>query len=82
MRITKPEIDEIYKRMQSKYGGIKEDYFALLYLAKEFKLNLEEAADNQVAFGGTDYGIDAFHFDELRRNLYLFQFKWSADQML
>jgi hypothetical protein len=82
MRITKPEIDEIYKRMQSKYGGIKEDYFALLYLAKEFKLNLEEAANNQVAFGGTDYGIDAFHFDELRRNLYLYQFKWCADPML
>src|SRR5207247_2561357 len=32
---------------------------------------------SQVAFGGNDYGIDGFHFDAEKRNLYLFQFKWS-----
>jgi len=82
MRITKIEIDDIYKRLQPKYGGVKEDYFALLYLVKEFGLDAEEVANNQVAFGGTDYGIDAFHFDKERKNLYLYQFKWSVDPML
>jgi hypothetical protein len=32
-----------------------------------------------VAFGGEDYGIDGYHFDKAKRNLYLFQFKWSND---
>jgi hypothetical protein len=32
---------------------------------------------SQVAFGGNDYGVDGFHFDREKRNLYVFQFKWS-----
>src|SRR5262249_32847422 len=36
-----------------------------------------EKAVNQVTFGGHDYGIDGFHFDKQRKNLYLFQFKYS-----
>jgi hypothetical protein len=39
---------------------------------------VEEVA-HQVAFGGNDYGIDAYFFDRDARNLYLFQFKWSED---
>ena len=38
---------------------------------------LRERAVNQIAFGGNDYGFDGFHFDEQRRNPYLFQFKYS-----
>ena len=30
-----------------------------------------------MAFGGNDYGLDGFYFDEHRRNLYLFQFKYT-----
>lgn len=37
-----------------------------------------EKAVNQVAFGGNDYGLDGFHFDLNRRNLYLLQFKNST----
>ena len=36
-----------------------------------------EEALQQVAFGGNDYGIDGFYFDKVKRNLYLFQFKYS-----
>lgn len=52
----------------SRLGGHKNDYFALLYLAQEFKgkpIDYEQ----QVAFGGNDYGLDAFHIDRDARNL-------------
>ena len=69
-------IDQCYSDLRATCGGVREDYFGLLYLEQEHKLPREKAI-NQVAFGGNDYGIDGFHFDEQRRNLYLFQFKYS-----
>ncbi len=69
-------IDQSYSDLRSTCGGVREDYFGLLYLEQEHKVPREKAK-NQVAFGGNDYGIDGFHFDEQRRNLYLFQFKYS-----
>jgi len=69
-------IDQAYSDLRSTCGGVREDYFGLLYLEKEHKVPRERAV-NQIAFGGNDYGFDGFHFDEQRRNLYLFQFKYS-----
>ncbi len=60
---------------------MREDYFGLLYLEKEHNIPRDKAL-NQVAFGGNDYGIDGFHFDPERRNLYLFQFKRSDSHSL
>ena len=48
----------------------------LVYLEREFQAERDDAVAC-VAFGGNDYGIDGFHFDEAKRNLYLFQFKYS-----
>jgi hypothetical protein len=72
--ITPRQVDQTFSDLRSTYGGVREDYFGLLYLEMEHQL-LREKALNQVAFGGHDYGIDGFHFDPDRRNLYLFQFK-------
>ena len=69
-------IDQAYSDLRSTCGGVREDYFGLLYLEQEHGVSREKAV-NQVAFGGNDYGLDGFHFDEQRRNLYLFQFKYS-----
>jgi hypothetical protein len=69
-------IDQVHSDLQSVCGGVREDYFGLLYLEQEHKIPRERAV-NQIAFGGNDYGFDGFHFDEQRRNLYLFQFKYS-----
>jgi len=74
--ITQRQIDQTFSDLRSTCGGVREDYFGLLYLEKEHNLAREKAV-NQVAFGGHDYGIDGFHFDEQRGNLYLFQFKYS-----
>jgi hypothetical protein len=74
--ITQRQVDQAYSDLHSTCGGVREDYFGLLYLEREHNV-LREKALNQVAFGGHDYGIDGFHFDEQRRNLYLFQFKYS-----
>ncbi len=67
MRVTQKELDQAYVDFGANYGGPKEDYFALLYLMRKFKLPREEAA-LQVAFGGNDYGFDAFHFDREARS--------------
>lgn len=74
--ITDRKIDQAYSDLRSTCSGCREDYFGLLYLEQEHKVSREKAM-NQVAFGGHDYGLDGFHFDEERRNLYLFQFKYS-----
>jgi hypothetical protein len=50
-------------------------------LERDYKVPRERAL-NQIAFGGNDYGLDGFHFDADRRNLYLFQFKYSKSAAL
>jgi len=72
-------LDSLYAEHHGRYGGRREDYFALLYLTRKFGVEVETIA-HQVAFGGNDYGIDAYFVDRDTRNFYLFQFKWSEDQ--
>lgn len=84
MAITKQDkqaLDQLYSDERGKYGGTKEDYFALLYLTRKFKCDVADIA-SQVCFGGCDYGVDAYHVDREARNLYLFQFKWSENHNL
>lgn len=76
MTITDRAIDQAFSNLKKSCGGLRNDYFGVLYLEREFNLDRDRAI-TQVAFGGNDYGIDGFHFDEQKRNLYLFQFKYS-----
>src|SRR5476649_629264 len=76
MAITDRAIDQAYSDLKGICGGVRNDYFGLLYLEHEFGVERDRAVA-QVAFGGNDYGIDGFHFDGEKRNLYLFQFKCS-----
>jgi hypothetical protein len=76
MAITDRAIDQAFSDLKQSCGGVRNDYFGLLYLEQEFGLERDRAL-SQVAFGGNDYGVDGFHFDREKRNLYLFQFKWS-----
>lgn len=76
--IDQQRLDSLYAEYCNRYGGCKEDYFSLLYLTRKFKVDVDEIA-HQIAFGGNDYGIDAYFIDRDARNLYLFQFKWSED---
>ncbi len=75
--ISDQKIAQAYSDLKATCGGAREDYFGLLYIEQEHKVPREDAL-NQVAFGGHDYGFDGFHFDEQRRNLYLYQFKYST----
>jgi hypothetical protein len=79
--ITDRDIDQAYSDLRGLHGGLREDYFGLLYLEDMHKVPRERAV-NQIALGGNDYGLDGFHYDETRRNLYLFQFKWSPNYAL
>lgn len=76
MPITDLHIDTAYSDLKKTCGGVRNDYFGLLYLEQEHDVPRAKAL-NQVAFGGNDYGLDGFHFDPAKRNLYLFQFKYS-----
>jgi hypothetical protein len=76
MAITDRAIDQAFSDLKKSCGGVRNDYFGLLYLQQEFDIERDQAVPN-VAFGGNDYGIDGFHFDGEKRNLYLFQFKYS-----
>ena len=76
MAITDQMIDQAYSDLKAACGGVRNDFFALVYLEREFQVERDDAVAC-VAFGGNDYGIDGFHFDEAKRNLYLFQFKYS-----
>jgi hypothetical protein len=75
--ITDQKIAQAFSDLRTTCGGTKGDYFGLLYLEQEHKI-VRGVAVNQVAFGGHDYGFDGFHFDDERRNLYLYQFKYTA----
>jgi hypothetical protein len=74
--IADRSIDQAYSDLKEVCGGSRNDCFGLLYLEQEHALPREKAG-NQVAFGANDYGLDGFHLDAERRNLYLFQFKYS-----
>jgi AIPR protein len=50
--------------------------FGISYLEREFDVEPSRIS-SQVAPNATDYGIDGFHFDPQRRNLYLFSFNRS-----
>lgn len=76
MPITDRAIDQAFSDLKNTCGGVRNDYFALLYLEQEFGIDRDRAMA-QVAFGGNDYGVDGFHFNAEKRNLYLFQFKYS-----
>lgn len=76
MTISDRAIDQAFSDLKKICGGVRNDYFGLLYLGHEFGVEREEAIA-QIAFGGNDYGVDGFHFDGEKRNLYLFQFKYS-----
>jgi len=71
------QLTQCFSDHQKRFGGLKEDYFAVLYLAKRFALSQEEAL-KWVTFGGFDYGIDAYYVDGTSGNLYIYQFKWSV----
>lgn len=76
MSITEQKIDQAYSDLKASCGGVRNDYFGLLYLEQEFGIDRPKSF-SKIAFGGNDYGIDGFHFDRQTRNLYLFQFKWT-----
>ena len=79
--ITQPDIDAVLLSFQETPGAVPDNAFALLFLENEYKATREKAAQ-QVFWGRSEYGVDAFHVDPQLKNLYLFQFRWSAAPIL
>src|SRR4030042_6170247 len=75
------ELEKIAKKfnnaLKTKWGGNRNHYLALAYLMKEFDIEQNKGL-TQIAFNQTEFGINAFHFDSTRRNLYLLLVSWSS----
>lgn len=76
MQITEAQVAAIAKELKGRFGGVDNDYFGILYLENEFRLG-RDAACEQIAYGGNDFGFDGYHIDRQAKNLHLFQFKFS-----
>lgn len=76
MKIETRDIEKAFAQYGPTHSGRKEDYFAALYLARAIQ-RPESNVLNQVAFGANDSGLDAFHIDRERRNLYLYICRWN-----
>jgi hypothetical protein len=81
MTIGSDDLKRIYEKNKSTHIARLEDWFPALYLSQRFQCEISDI-QHQVAFGNSDYGIDAFYYDEKKMNLYLYQFKWSQDHNL
>jgi AIPR protein len=77
----KHELDQMHSDWSERYAGCKEDYFACLYLTSKFRCTVPDIA-SRIAFGGNDFGLDAYYIDPEAKNLYLYQFKWSENHNL
>ncbi len=74
-------LDQAFSDLKATCSGVRNDYFGLIYLEQTHEVSRDQAI-NQIAFGGNDYGIDGFYFDKDRKNLYIYQFKYSASHAL
>jgi len=81
MPITLDRLKETFNQFKSKHEGMKEDYFAPLFISDKFEKPIESVLSN-CAFGNNDYGIDGYYIDIETKNLYLYQFKWSDNYEL
>jgi hypothetical protein len=79
--ITQEQINASLQSFTEIPGVVPDNVFALLYLEQEFKVPREQASQ-QIAWGRSEYGVDAFHIDPALKNLYLFQFRWSEAQIM
>lgn len=71
METLEKDSKKLYMELSDTLGGTRDHYLALAYLMREFRLEKNDAAA-RIAFSSSDYGINAFHFDAERKNLYLF----------
>jgi hypothetical protein len=78
MQIELNDIESAFKANSKMGSHRRDDSFAMLYLKNAFGLT-EAQLESQISHGPNSMGVDAWHFDETKRNLYLFQFKWNED---
>jgi hypothetical protein len=78
--VTQEHLDELYKAFSRNCGGRKEDYFGIAYISAKFNVPPSQVISN-VAFGGTEFGIDGYYLDRSSSTLYIFAFRWSDDHL-
>lgn len=74
-------IDSAFQELQKQCGKQRDDYYGLIFMESILGLPRSEALA-KVAFGGHDFGVDGFHFDDEQGAFRIFQFKNSASSKL
>ena len=69
-------IDQAFSDLKAECGGVRNDYFGLIYIEDEYGVPRNKAV-NQFGFGGIVYGLEGFLFDRHKKYLYQFLFKYS-----
>jgi|JI8StandDraft_1071087.scaffolds.fasta_scaffold51861_3 hypothetical protein len=77
MLVLQKDIDSNHSKFKQEYGGTKDSTFALLHLSKDLKKDLRSIS-HQVFFASENLGINAYHIDVQRKNLYLYRYSWSS----
>ena len=78
--ISQEQLSELHKKFSPNCGGKKEDYFGVGYISNKFNIPAEQVLSN-VAFGGTEFGIDAYYHDKPTSTFHIFTFRWSEDHL-
>src|SRR4051794_35470418 len=78
MFVTDIELELAYSQFSPALGGRVQDYFAALYLAKTFDWPLQNCLA-EIAFDGSEVGIDAFHVSVSSGTLHLFLINLTDD---
>jgi hypothetical protein len=78
--VSQEQLSELHKKFSPNCGGRKEDYFGVGYISTKFNISPDQVLSN-VAFGGTEFGIDAFYHDKSTATFHIFTFRWSDDHL-
>lgn len=78
--VTQQQLVELYKKFSPACGGKREDYFGVAYLANSFNIAPEKVISH-VAFGGTEFGVDAYYYDRSQMTFHIFAFRWAEDHL-
>ncbi|WCL48598.1 AIPR family protein [Leptospira sp. GIMC2001] len=76
MLVTQKDLDQIYSKVRSDFGGSKDSSFALLHLSREWKKD-SNSIGHHIFHNGDSLGINAYYVDVQRKNLYLYKYSWS-----
>jgi len=76
MNITDNLLASTYRKHKTQFEGIKENFFAPLFIAKMHDRDVDDVLQNCI-YGDNEIGIDGYYIEKEAKNLYLYKFEWT-----